>query len=464
MGVNGSEEFAEDSTKAHEVSKGIDHVLFDRCKVLATGTNDLRQLNDWMLPLSTTSGTPSSTTYLRGDRTWATPAGGSSSDYVNALSIGCVGDGVTDNSSTISNYANAHNGGALFFPAGSYYLGSLVTLPNSFGIVGAGFQSIFIVPVANASAFSFGDGFNELRDVRFKCVSNAIVAGTMIKLAVHTLQGRHYIHNVYIDNCWDGIWSLGSTYIDGLIVTGNRNVAVKVTATYAFTMTHFLISSFDYIAVAPINTGIGILLDGTAATSVIQDVRFSDGDVIFNDIGMKIIGPSNNRVDTAPCFIKVDSVLIDTQNTTCLYVSYSRGATFTNSWLVQGKGGPGINLNNAIDYRFVACDIMASVSNGINLNSGCQYTKISDCTISQNGGSGIAVAAGVTDFIVQGNNLGPAQIHTGFWSVQSQTNGITIATGASDRYIVADNLVSGNGGAGVVDNGSGVNKRVANNY
>jgi hypothetical protein len=46
----------------------------------------------------------------------------------------------------------------------------------------------------------------------------------------------------------------------------------------------------------------------------------------------------------------------------------------------------------------------------------------------------------------------------------TQRYGVNVVAGASDRYIVADNLVSGNGTGGISDNGTGVNKRVANNY
>jgi Right handed beta helix region len=80
-----------------------------------------------------------------------------------------------------------------------------------------------------------------------------------------------------------------------------------------------------------------------------------------------------------------------------------------------------------------------------------------------NGGShGIYVGPGVSDFIIQGCRLTNTYAITGL--AGTQTYGVYVATGASDRYIVADNLVSGNVSGGVSDNGSGGNKRVANNY
>lgn len=77
-----------------------------------------------------------------------------------------------------------------------------------------------------------------------------------------------------------------------------------------------------------------------------------------------------------------------------------------------------------------------------------------------NAHDGIAIASGTTDFIIKGCTLGGnTPLNFGM-----QRYGVSVNTGASDRYIIADNLVSGNGTGGVADNGSGSNKRVANNY
>jgi len=52
----------------------------------------------------------------------------------------------------------------------------------------------------------------------------------------------------------------------------------------------------------------------------------------------------------------------------------------------------------------------------------------------------------------------------GEFPTNNQRYGIVVNTGASDRYIIADNLVTGNVTTDVIDAGTGANKRVANNY
>jgi len=72
---------------------------------------------------------------------------------------------------------------------------------------------------------------------------------------------------------------------------------------------------------------------------------------------------------------------------------------------------------------------------------------------------GVAVAADATHFSYQGNFLGDSPSVAG----NNQRYSLIVNTGASDYYVVADNIVQGSTTGGVSDGGSGVNKRVANN-
>lgn len=69
---------------------------------------------------------------------------------------------------------------------------------------------------------------------------------------------------------------------------------------------------------------------------------------------------------------------------------------------------------------------------------------------------GVRVAAGVTDFAINGNNLGSAAIGG------ANTTAVSVVSGASDYYTITNNLVHG-AGAGVSDSGSGSNKLVSGN-
>lgn len=68
------------------------------------------------------TGTANATTYLRGDGTWATPAGGGTSPFgalrVNVQDHGALGDGTTNDTTAVINARNAAGvGGTVYFPA-----------------------------------------------------------------------------------------------------------------------------------------------------------------------------------------------------------------------------------------------------------------------------------------------------------------------------------------------------------
>ena len=73
---------------------------------------------------------------------------------------------------------------------------------------------------------------------------------------------------------------------------------------------------------------------------------------------------------------------------------------------------------------------------------------------------GILVHGGVSDFIIQGNHIGDIFKGSG---TTSQAHGVQIQAGASDRYVVVSNTLTGNAGAALVDGGTGIDKNVGGN-
>jgi len=71
---------------------------------------------------------------------------------------------------------------------------------------------------------------------------------------------------------------------------------------------------------------------------------------------------------------------------------------------------------------------------------------------------GVVAGANVTDFTITNVSAGSYDQTT-----PTNTYGIVVSTGASDRYIITNNRVHGNTNGSVVDNGSGTNKVVSNN-
>lgn len=98
----------------------------------------------------TATGTKSATTFLRGDNTWAVPAGGAAATagmgVTNVKDYGATGDGTTDDTTAINNaFAAAASANVVYFPPGSYVYNG--TGHDTFRprIVGAGYGASTIL-------------------------------------------------------------------------------------------------------------------------------------------------------------------------------------------------------------------------------------------------------------------------------------------------------------------------------
>lgn len=98
-----------------------------------------------------------STTYVNeGDRitpanfnSWLNRAAG---EVYNVKAYGAIGDGVTDDTSSIQSAARAAAGGVLLFPAGSYKISSSITLGDRTAVVGVGSASRVSASTSNLGA------------------------------------------------------------------------------------------------------------------------------------------------------------------------------------------------------------------------------------------------------------------------------------------------------------------------
>jgi len=129
-------------------------------------------------------------------------------------------------------------------------------------------------------------------------------------------------------------------------------------------------------------------------------------------------------------------------------------------------GDNGLSITNGDILKFVNCDFVICGGHGCLVNggsnvifNGCSF--ISNCQIATaNTRSGLALGAGVSDFVVRGCI---AKNDTALGSANQQF-GIVVTAGGSNRYIIDGNLVSTNATGGVQDGGTGINKFVGNNF
>jgi hypothetical protein len=141
------------------------------------------------------------------------------------------------------------------------------------------------------------------------------------------------------------------------------------------------------------------------------------------------------------------------------------GTGIVDNWFAS-KRGDGCTVNKATHCDLVGNEFSSSWSAGLFIQAPAKGTKVIGGYAAGNnragtGKPGIYVDAGTTDFVITGVRAGGA---TAVGYDGTQAYGIQIVVGASDRYIVEQNLIAGNTTAGVIDGGTGVNKSVARNY
>ena len=141
------------------------------------------------------------------------------------------------------------------------------------------------------------------------------------------------------------------------------------------------------------------------------------------------------------------------------------GFTFTGSWF-SSRQLDGCSVTTANGVVFSACQFINSWRHGLAIGVNAKNLRVVGCEATGNNrsttlsGDCINVAAGATDFVIQGNKLGGNSYGNGGtprWAV-------SITAGASDRYVVAANLTTGNANVGVFDGGTGTNKTISSNF
>lgn len=200
----------------------------------------------------------------------------------------------------------------------------------------------------------------------------------------------------------------------------------------------------------------GIRLEGKAEAVVV-----SNGDVLSGVYALTMAA-SVYGLGTRPAYSRFSNVYFDSAANGAL-IERSVEIDFANCWF-SNRPENGAVVSECDGIRFSGGGAINCAKHGMLVQASALrvafrgFAARGNSTAGANTYSGIVFAAGATDFQVQGCQLGGA---LGFGT---QKYGVEIQAGASDRYVVADNLVSGNGTGGVSDGGSGANKRVANNY
>lgn len=198
-----------------------------------------------------------------------------------------------------------------------------------------------------------------------------------------------------------------------------------------------------------------------------EAVTVSNGDILGEAHGL-VTSATNNAVRARPSFSKFNNVYFDSSSQEPALIRNATDLDFTNVWFSGGRPAPdyaGADLANTVGIRFTNAVFINNGGNGATVHASASRTAFVNSTFTQNEmsegdnpASGLVFEPGTSDFVVTGSTLSNS-VYT-----PAQRFGVHVQRGSSDRYVIANHLVSGNREAGVRDEGTGKHKSVSANY
>ena len=382
----------------------------------------------------------------------------------------------TDQYAKIQAMINSGAGSRYVFPAKGndtvYVCNGTVTVPSHVSIEGqSASASIIKSNVTNQPIFSV-IGQQRVIFSRLRCAYDGVVADGANAI---------YIQNCYFCDFRD-VWCenvcIGINFDDNGYVSGNHSIkgyrcfnflksGLRFFNVIDINISHFRIDTFD----PTLATDASIVLEGGC-----EALNFSQGDVTRGrgpSLAMRGVGGSTAR-GLSPFSNKFSQVFFDSPKAQCALLRQSTQTTFIDCWFasaghdeVVGFGSAldiaGVDMSQCTKTKFIGGEFYNNGGRGLLHYSDNKYTVIMGVSVSRNqytraaNGAGIEFLGGSTDFMVKDCLFERDADQVKY----RQLNAVLVNGGASDRYVVADNLL---GGCALFDGGSGANKRVASNY
>jgi len=447
-----------------------------------------------------------------------------STETPNVRQFGAVGNGVADDYTAIQtgiNYVIARNGGTLFFPIGVYKIntGLIVNSVGNVHLRGEGYLTssitagtsvikllelnsgghtvtgLFLLGSGIASA---GNGNAQCLHIKSTCVNVKIkdcyivfgytplmndgVDTSIIDSFISFGFGANaclwnksialWMERCSLDHQWPvalpspglttSAWANGTPYSLGQVVsTGGFYIQCSKSGTsggVAPTLQNYFTTITD-------GSAEWLLVCPTLYYGLLNDTGSSEGHVTHCDFtgcyASGAIGMTNFGLGAAPFAFTITNSVLSQAMLSNMRCQAGSGLMFSGNEVSGGlvTGASGVSFETGWDgdamvtgnWIFGSGGMTAGIAIGSGTNNSIVNNNIHGFVY------GVLINPNVNKFIVASNCLGSSAK----WGANS-SNAVLVQAGTSNRYNIVNNIVNG-AGAGVTDNGTGVNKTITGN-
>lgn len=376
---------------------------------------------------------------------------------VNVVDFGAIGDGIADDTAAIQAAIDdvAPTGGQIVLPSGTFKISSPLNISSQNVFVqGSGRKATKIVQsVVSQKSFNVTAPYFAISSLSIEYASQGTSGGAAISLsgAFYSAVDDIYIYKAYIGV--DFINGSNSNQLTRIVCEDCTYVGISI-----LNSVNLMASTFQILNSSTILCSLGcIRMYGPC-----EGNNFFNGHTYQGAFSLTMDAPTYT-MGNRPSYNKIHGVYLDASAGGAL-IDKTVELDFIDCWF-STRPGSGASLVQVDGVRFTGGGALNCDQNGVVVEALARrvvfknFMARSNSVASPNTYDGIVFAQNTTDFVVQGCTMTNDTITFG-----TQRYGVVVLAGTSDRYVIADNLVAGNGTGGVADGGTGLNKRVANNY
>lgn len=391
---------------------------------------------------------------------------------INVLQLGAVGDDGTDNATAIAaayGYLVFADGGVMFFPAGKFrYSAFPVILQNGVYIETAGYEITQLRPTYTTGADGIAWG-NAASIITKGGISNCTISptGTMADHALINIDGAAsiFIDKVHLLGGFDGI---------NISSHGNQSLAKLSRLTFELQGGSAIVLGRDSTGPSWVNeiflTDITVSGALTGIHAYYVDGVYAKAVSIYQSLISLMIEPGTGQAVTHMYFDQFIGDSCSQYSVTIRGAGTIGNIYFDKSAFNSNLGGfnidssatklSGLSIANSNIENNQNYGVFMGAGVGIDISN---TTIAYNSTASSGGFAGVSIQPGVGHFTITNSKIGTYGFLNPSGTTNKQSWGIVVATGASDYYIITNNLLDGNITGGLSDAGTGTHKTVTGN-